>query len=217
MPQGTLERFMSKVVTNGDDDCWTWTASTGSNGYGQFKRPGTRGMGRAHRISYELFVGPIPDGFEIDHVCHSADTSCGPGECAHRLCVNPDHLEPVTRKVHRGRARYSSGSRKTKKTHCPAGHSYADHKLPSGGCRLCNRARKARYWEKNRERVNAKQRAKRQGPGHYSKLTVDDVREVRRLLAEGQLSQSQIGARFGIAQGTVGAIKLGRSWKGIGL
>lgn len=62
--------------------CWEWVAGT-SWGYGQFSLQG--GNIQAHRYAYELLVGPIPEGLDIDHLC-----MC-------RRCVNPAHLEPVTR------------------------------------------------------------------------------------------------------------------------
>ena len=75
------DRFWAKVDATGD--CWNWTAARQPNGYGVF------GIGKthtrvAHRLSWELLVGPIPDGLEIDHLCRN------------RACCNPDHLEPVT-------------------------------------------------------------------------------------------------------------------------
>jgi hypothetical protein len=76
-------RFLSKVLKH-PDGCWEWTAGrSGGPGYGAFSL-GQRKVG-AHRWSYENFVGPIPEGLELDHLCRN------PG------CVNPDHLEPVTR------------------------------------------------------------------------------------------------------------------------
>jgi hypothetical protein len=62
--------------------CWIWQRSTSLNGYGQLFHEGR--TQRAHRVFYELYIGPIPDGYQIDHTCGK------------RLCVNPDHLEPVT-------------------------------------------------------------------------------------------------------------------------
>jgi len=62
--------------------CWQWTARTTENGYGWFRYQGRQTY--AHRASYAIHVGPIPDGLVLDHVC------------ANKLCVNPEHLEPVT-------------------------------------------------------------------------------------------------------------------------
>lgn len=50
-----------------------------------------------HIWAYKNFVGPVPEGHELDHVCHTKDPSCAGGiDCPHRRCVNPAHLEPVT-------------------------------------------------------------------------------------------------------------------------
>lgn len=76
-----VDPFTRYVVTN--TECWEWAGLLTSNGYGLWpdKSYGTR---RAHRIFYTTFVGPIPDGLVIDHLCRN------------RMCVNPEHLEPVT-------------------------------------------------------------------------------------------------------------------------
>lgn len=73
-------RFEAKI--NKTDSCWLWIGGKQAAGYGSF---GVRGSGKlAHRVSYELHRGAIPDGLHLDHLCRV------------KSCVNPDHLEPVT-------------------------------------------------------------------------------------------------------------------------
>lgn len=78
-----VDRFWSAVSKGDGDTCWLWTASRTPEGYGQFGAEKRRIL--AHRFSYELSVGPIPEGLELDHLCRN------------RGCVRPDHLQPVTR------------------------------------------------------------------------------------------------------------------------
>ncbi|MGN6656407.1 MAG: HNH endonuclease [Rhodanobacter sp.] len=78
-------RFWAKVVKGSPSECWEWTGPKQPRGYGTFTVAGS-GTLLAHRVSYELAVGPIPDGMFIDHMCHN------------RACVNPAHLHVVTRK-----------------------------------------------------------------------------------------------------------------------
>jgi hypothetical protein len=128
-----LERFEAKVQRT--DGCWLWTAKLNNRGYGLFNI--NKKMVAAHRVSYELYVGPIPEGHDIDHV-----KSRG---CTARHCVNPDHLEPVT---HRENLLRGSGfaAVNAAKTHCPRGHEYSPENTyvnphPQGGriCRICKR------------------------------------------------------------------------------
>ncbi|MER5909532.1 HNH endonuclease signature motif containing protein [Streptomyces sp. NPDC001982] len=91
-PRPTLrERFEAKVNKDGPvpehrpdlGPCWLWTAST-DQGYGKFKVPSRKSPAQAHVAAYELYVGPVPEGYEVDHLCRNT------------LCVNPRHLEAVT-------------------------------------------------------------------------------------------------------------------------
>lgn len=80
-------RFWMKVDKESAAPCWLWTGWVAENGYGRFNPSG--GVRQAaHRWAYEQYVGPIPDGHEVDHVYANG--------CRHRSCVNPDHLEAVT-------------------------------------------------------------------------------------------------------------------------
>lgn len=79
----TLTRVMRRIQKG---DCWEWTGALfQGTGYGQVWADGTTRL--AHRVVYELLVGPIPVGLDLDHLCRN------------RSCVNPAHLEPVTRRV----------------------------------------------------------------------------------------------------------------------
>jgi hypothetical protein len=89
-------RFWAKVDRRGEDECWEWAGARQPNGYGVFGMTGTR---LVHRIAYQYLVGAIPDRLVLDHLCHTRDTTCADNaECPHRRCVNPAHLEPVTRR-----------------------------------------------------------------------------------------------------------------------
>jgi len=67
------------------DGCWRWARATTTSGYGHFSIRSR--YFQAHRLTYILLVGPIPDGLELDHLCRN------------RACVNPEHLQLVTRAV----------------------------------------------------------------------------------------------------------------------
>ncbi len=89
------ERFFSRVDRNGINGCWIWTGRLDRYGYGRMRAD--KDNTTAHRVSYEIHKGPIPEGLQIDHLC-----------CV-RKCVNPDHLEAVTASVNGLRAQARLG------------------------------------------------------------------------------------------------------------
>lgn len=125
-----VERFYANVTLADVNACWPWRGSTDVYGYGRLKVGGVK-VGepkrtvKAHRFSYELNVGPIPDGLTLDHVKARG--------CTMRHCVNPSHLEPVTDKVNilRGDAPSALFARRML---CPRGHGYTQY----NGYRRCH-------------------------------------------------------------------------------
>lgn len=139
--------FWPKVDVGHPLGCWEWTGHIQTSGYGQFRyrRSGQPHVAVvAHRVAYELLIGPIPDDRELDHLCRN------------RACVNPDHLEPVTKHENmlRGESPFAKNARKSR---CVNGHDYTDantYLTPDGrrSCRTCMRHAAARTNQTRRTR-----------------------------------------------------------------
>ena len=134
-------RFDAKVSRQ-PDGCWLWTGYIGTHGYGMIST--TKAAGRrpdvAHRISYELYVGPIPDGLVIDHLCRV------------RACVNPAHLEAVTQQTNFLRSEHQSAV-SLRRNRCKHGHKLSDNARVSASgkrdCRECVKRRNAARYDLN--------------------------------------------------------------------
>jgi len=100
------------------------------NGYDEVVVSGKRWL--AHRLSYEINVGPIPAGMVIDHVCHNIDLDCV-GVCPHRRCINPRHLDVVTRARNALTGR-SPSAQHARQEFCIRGHPF---EVKSDGKRYC--------------------------------------------------------------------------------
>ena len=115
-PVSIRERIEASIEVS-PEGCWVWQKSKNSRGYGQMwvgsRADGTRRTEKAHRAAYTAFIGKIPEGLHLDHLCRNPS------------CVNPAHLEPVTPQVNvlRGETQVA---RNVAKTHCPHGHEYTE-------------------------------------------------------------------------------------------
>lgn len=122
--------------------CWIWTGGTNGKGYGYIRESGSGSrMSPAYRVMYEMHIGPIPDDLCLDHLC------CTP------RCVNPSHLEPVTK---------GENSRRGKALirYCAKGHEFTPENTGRDGSkRYCRECHKAHYRRWYAERGGREKRA----------------------------------------------------------
>ncbi len=128
------ERFWSKVAVNDGTHCWEWTAAKDGKGYGKYYVGGGRVLATAHRFAFLTLVGESNSTLDADHLCRN------------RACVNPAHIEMVTRQVNTVRGDGPAAVNYAK-THCHLGHPLEGENLKIGqrndharrSCRTCLR------------------------------------------------------------------------------
>lgn len=125
------ERFVRMVEVDEVTGCHVWTGAL-SDGYGCFNLGDGKKSYRAHRFSYEMEKGPIPEDFVLDHLCRN------------RACVNPEHLEAVTSRENTLRGENFSALN-ARKTSCPKGHPYDEENtyITPDGTRQCAKCRRS--------------------------------------------------------------------------
>jgi hypothetical protein len=148
------ERFWDQVrfIGAGPDDCKMWGGPKMNLGYGHFQVG--KKTWKAHRYSFWLANGWLPDG-PLDHTCHGADKSCVGGDtCPHRACVEASHLQPATPQENTLAGR-GPAAENARKTHCSQGHPFNEentyvYKGGSRRCRTCDNARQREYKARRR-------------------------------------------------------------------
>jgi len=141
-----FDRFVSGINVV-DSGCWEWT-HTRRHGYGRVSLEGRTQA--AHRVAYEWFVGPIPEGLDLDHLCRNPP------------CVNPEHLEPVTREENLRR----QGAVALAVTVCPQGHELTDentywYRSKHRRCKTCRVAQRKASLARQRGVYNDRRRQDR--------------------------------------------------------
>lgn len=141
------KKLHSFSQVDAESGCWNWMRAIVHGGYGQINTGGRGCKARAHRVAYEVFVGPIPAGLVIDHLCRN------------RRCCNPAHLEAVTHQVNILRG-VGITAQEALRTQCPMAHPYSTDNTgyTSRGhryCRICKRDQINRASRKRRAIIKA--------------------------------------------------------------
>lgn len=152
-PRGmTREQLVEWALRDNEGPgCWSWReAAVGGEGYVQVPVGGKKVS--AHRVVHEVLIGPIPEGFVVDHTCHDPKECPGGPTCPHRQCVNPGHLVAVPQ----GENSAAERSSRPRPTHCKHGHEFTDEnvwtdKRGSRHCLACRRRSNRERRERERE------------------------------------------------------------------
>jgi hypothetical protein len=210
------ERFEKFVIRDGEDACWGWRGHTSPAGY-----PGLSnqdGPEFAHRISYELHVGPIPEGM---FVCH---------HCDNRVCTNPKHLflgtpaDNIADMVSKMRHSYGSKKPQTSLTEDDvlrirqlfAGGKHAKEiaEMYSTDVHNIHRIANGSRWKYAPGTITkGHRRSVRGGENqHSAKLNTAAVLEIRKLWATGKFTTVALGEMYGVNNSTIGRVVRRETW-----
>ena len=173
-----VDDFWGRVDPNGPipahrpelGPCWLWTGDRWGF-YGSFRTTSNGDRALAHRVAYELVIGPIPDGLQLDHLCWT------------RLCVRPSHTEPVTPRVNTMRSTSPSALNALKQA-CPVGHPYTTDRNRRR-CLVC-------------QGIAQQAHRRARGAKPQKRFTDDQVLAIRDRAARGE-RQADLCREFGVS------------------
>lgn len=192
-----MARIWARVEKGSDTECWEWRGAK-NKGHGVIRMYGTQQ--RVHRLVYESEVGPIQRDFDIHHVCEN------------RACVNPAHLQALSRRDHALASPRNPVGANAHKTHCPQGHPYSGDNLrinASGRrvCRECERAAALRWKYKHLPMCGNL----RGSEHHHATLTEADVLAIRAAAASG-VRQRRLAEQYGVGPMQISRIVNRQQW-----
>lgn len=155
-----MEERLLAQISKDPDGCWRWTGLIHAiNGYGRLKSG--KQMEWVHRLAYETWVGPIPDGYDVGHKCHDEAAAAGlcndPEQCSHRPCCNPEHLKAEPRGSNLLASPLTQASINKAKTQCKRSHLFNEEntRIKKGtdhrSCKTCDKMTSAERAEWDRK------------------------------------------------------------------
>ena len=227
----TIKRFWDKVDVKGPDDCWEWKLSKASHGYGQLSSGHNKTPHKAHRLSWEIHNGPIPEGLEV---CH---------KCDNRACVNPDHLfvgthhENMLDMVAKGRATQrgfpgerNGASKLTYKQVCEIRERYAQGSVsaamlaceyPVGRNAIHLILRNKKWHDPNYQidesvvgsALSLPRPHKAGEKSNFSKLTTEQISAIREMFSSGRTNKTELATKYCVCIKTIWNIINNRTWR----